>query len=251
MSDGFQPHNQDLRAQELESWWDFGLLPGVPSPQPSPSENYHGSPDNTANQSQDIPIEASCSVWITGLPPDCTIRQLLTHIRSAGKIFTSNISPADHENQTSAAKVVFWDRAGLDRFLNQYVWGTFVIRSYKPIVVMNRIRVAAQPPSERSRVIRIVGPFYIVNQQYLEQYFNKHFYYQLEDVAMIHSNPVIGRARIEFRFSSYRAQAASAVTWLHRARNERPDAIEGMTENEIAHWKNVRYFYGPDPCASA
>lgn len=116
---------------------------------------------------------------------------------------------------------------------------------------MNRIRVGPQPPSNRSRVLRIIGPYSIANREYLEQYFNKHFYYQLEDVVMIHHNQVTGEARIEFRFSSYRAQAVSAVTWIHRARDENPDAIEGMTEEQIAQWKKVRYFYGPDPCASA
>ncbi|KAI1417429.1 hypothetical protein F5Y13DRAFT_185506 [Hypoxylon sp. FL1857] len=232
-------------AIELATWWDHQTLPGIPPRLPM-SVNYRGC-DNQANESQNIETNTSCSVWITGLPPDCTPRQLLSSIRSAGKVFSCYVNPPGATNQTSAAKIVFWDREGTEKFINQYVWGTFRVGDYKPKVAMNRILVAAQNKSTRSRVVRVVGPDAIVNQEYLEGYFKRHFFYELEEFSLIHHNTDTEIARVEFRFSSYRAQAAAATLWLNLARSGKEDATGEMDEEEKALWAEVKYFWGPDP----
>ncbi|KAI0113895.1 hypothetical protein F4776DRAFT_674091 [Hypoxylon sp. NC0597] len=231
---------------ELATWWDFGILPRIPDRAPM-SINYLGS-DLPANQSQNIEASASCSLWITGLPPDCTMKDLLSGIRSAGKIFSCNINPPSPTGRTSAAKIVFWDRAGTNKFLNQYVWGVFRVRDYKPKVIMNRILVPSQTPSNQSRVVRVIGPDAIVNETYLEEYFKRHFFYDLEEFSVVHHNAETSMARVEIRFSSHRAQAAAATTWINLAKTGRENAVDGMDEKEKSLWKEVKYFWGPDPC---
>ncbi|OTA93155.1 hypothetical protein M434DRAFT_11824 [Hypoxylon sp. CO27-5] len=231
---------------EMATWWDFSILPGIPPKTPM-STNYRGT-DNPANESQDIEANASCSLWVTGLPPDCTVKDLLSSIRSAGKIFGCNINPPSDTGRTSAAKIVFWDRAGTNKFLNQYVWGLFKVKDYKPKVIMNRILAASQPPSNRSRVVRVVGPDAIVNEEYLERYFKQHFFYNLEEFSLIYHNEETKVARVEIRFSSHRAQAAAAAIWINLARGGKENAVEGMDQEEKRLWKQVRHFWGPDPC---
>ncbi|KAI0839583.1 hypothetical protein F5Y06DRAFT_303243 [Hypoxylon sp. FL0890] len=239
----------DYRARitlEMETWWDFQILPHIPQ-KTEMSLNYRGT-DNPANLSQAIEVSASCSLWITGLPPDCTMKQLLSSIRSAGKIFSCNINPPCKGYQTSAAKIVFWNRDGTNRFLNQYVWGTFKVGQYKPKVTMNRILVASQPSSPRSRVVRVVGPDAIVNEKYLQEYFELYFFYDLEEFSIIHHNTDTNTARVEIRFSSYRAQAAAATSWINMARMGEEDATGQMDEEEKRLWAEVKCFWGPDPC---
>ncbi|KAI1379162.1 hypothetical protein F4677DRAFT_453234 [Hypoxylon crocopeplum] len=230
----------------LEWWWDRGYLPATSSSGPL-SQNYRGVTDDPANHSQHIPIQQSCSVWIIGLPPNCTLSQLLSNVRGAGKIFRCYINPPSGVNETAAAKIVFWDRAGTDSFLNQYVWGCFRVGQYRPTVTMNRIRTGEQPQSDCTRVLRIVGPDSIINERYLTAFFERHFYYELEEATVIHHNVANQTARIEFRFSSYKAQSASAAELMEKA-------IVGdidMSDEEMELWCQVRYFWGPDPCASS
>ncbi|KAI1137444.1 hypothetical protein F5Y05DRAFT_419372 [Hypoxylon sp. FL0543] len=233
-------------ALEMEHWWDFHNLPRIPI-KTKMSTNYQGA-NHPANESQDIEASASCSIWVTGLPPNCTIKQLLSSIRSAGKIFSCNVNLPSGSNLTSAAKIVFWDRDSTNRFLNQYVWGTFRVGYYKPKVMLNRILVASQLPSTCSRVVRVVGPDAIVNEEYLRQYFERHFFYDLEEYFLYHHETDTSTSRVEFRFASYRAQAAAASVWLDRARTGNEDATAGMDEEEKRLWTQVRWFWGPDPC---
>lgn len=114
--------------------------------------------NNLWAQRAEIPVSQSCSLHISNLPPDCTISQLLGSIRGVGKIYASNTRPPTDKYHTAAAKIVFWDRASVDRLLTRSFQGAFIIGRYTPHVRMNDHRVAAQPQSEQSRVLQIDGP---------------------------------------------------------------------------------------------
>lgn len=192
--------------------------------------SYLGDPDNPRNQCADIPEHESCSVYLTGLPPNCTINMLLSPIRGVGKIFQSSTTPPNGRHATSAAKIVFWQREALDRFAALCQAGRYVVASYRPRLTMNRIRVASQKESPASRVVQVEGPSHTVTRESLEWLFSRCFYYDLDDVVVLPS--AVGRTRIEFRFASYRCQAEVAYRLLKN------DA--GL----------VRVFWGADPCAS-
>ena len=78
------------------------------------SPNYRGDPDVARNQSAAIPAEANCSLFLVGLAPDLTTRELLAGIRGVGRVYATHINPPVPErgHVCSAAKVVFFERGG-------------------------------------------------------------------------------------------------------------------------------------------
>ncbi|KAI0009639.1 hypothetical protein F4779DRAFT_617407 [Xylariaceae sp. FL0662B] len=214
------------------------------------SRNYFGDISNPENIGADIPEEASCSLFIKNLPPDCTMNMLLGAIRNTGKIFQASTIAPDTEHVTTAAKVVFWDPAGADLFLAQVDRGEFIVGDYVPSVKKNLIRVAAHDPMKASRVFQIQGPSKIINREYLERYFEKHFSYELDDAKVMFHREELGITRIEFRFSSYRAQAAAAWKWAAMAKEGRIEAVGDMERDEIDLWGLIDIYWGRDPCAA-
>jgi hypothetical protein len=83
------------------------------------SPNYRGDPDLARNQSAAIPAEANCSLFIVGLAPDLTPHELLSGIRNIGRVYATHINPPVPErgHVFSAAKLVFFERAGAGEFL--------------------------------------------------------------------------------------------------------------------------------------
>ncbi|KAL2019315.1 hypothetical protein VTK56DRAFT_9782 [Thermocarpiscus australiensis] len=77
------------------------------------SPNYKGDPDLQRNQSAAIPADANCSLFLVGLAPDLTTRELLSGIRDIGRVYATHINPPDPKRGhfLSAAKVVFFERA--------------------------------------------------------------------------------------------------------------------------------------------
>ncbi|KAK4448058.1 hypothetical protein QBC34DRAFT_408052 [Podospora aff. communis PSN243] len=47
---------------------------------------YRGNLHQEQNFSANIPPEDSCSFWLTNLPPNCTVHQLLSSIRGFGRV---------------------------------------------------------------------------------------------------------------------------------------------------------------------
>lgn len=74
------------------------------------SENYMGDYTNENNMSADIPDELNCSLYITGLPLDVTVRDIFDDIRDIGKVFSLHVSPRRESNTKRAAAVVFFTR---------------------------------------------------------------------------------------------------------------------------------------------
>ncbi|KAI2620519.1 hypothetical protein GGR54DRAFT_647414 [Hypoxylon sp. NC1633] len=165
------------------------MVASAPSRPAEWSSNYHGAVDRIENYSQDIAASSS--------------------------LFQCHINGPDEKHTNSAAKLVFWDRKGTENFLNQCVGGKFQVGSYTANVRMNRILTGEQPQSDNSR---IVGPEEIVNEDYLRAFFEtKDFYYQLEGVSVMVHNHTTHIKRLEYRFASYQAQAATADRILQRA----------------------------------
>ncbi|KAI0397696.1 hypothetical protein F5Y17DRAFT_454850 [Xylariaceae sp. FL0594] len=105
------------------------------------STNYRGSRTRADNISANIPDDQNTSVWIQGLPPTCGNDMLLGRLKDTGKIFATVINQPVGLHPTCAAKVVFWDRSGVDLLLRKAARGEFVFPgNYSPTVELNRIK---------------------------------------------------------------------------------------------------------------
>ncbi|KAI0891430.1 hypothetical protein F4806DRAFT_302536 [Annulohypoxylon nitens] len=215
------------------------------------SANYGGNIFLPSNQSANIPEELSTSLWLTNLPPDCTHQLLLGTIRGCGKIYAAVINPPIIRNDgfyngaqhsTAASKLVFFDRAGLDKLMAKSQAGEFSVGGYVPRLRMNRIRSAPRPAGPQCRVLHIEGPSCIVNEDYLNHFFASKFKYELEMVLTLAEHGT--HARQEWRFGSYRCQAESARQAIHREKLRYT-----LSEAEAQLWGQVQVHFGVDPCA--
>ncbi|KAI0848748.1 hypothetical protein F5Y00DRAFT_269970 [Daldinia vernicosa] len=215
------------------------------------SENYGGNIFLPSNQSADVPEHESTSLWLTNLPPRCTHQMLLGAIRNCGKIWATVINPPSEStgrfrqrapHTTSASKLVFFDRAGVDNLLAKSEAGEFSVEGYVPKLKMNRIRSAPRDPSPHCRVLHIEGPNCIVNEPFLHAFFRSKFNYELEAVLTLSMNSLYTRQ--EWRFGSFRCQAESARQSIAREKI-RTD----MSELDTLNWREVQVYFGVDPCA--
>ncbi|KAI2635710.1 hypothetical protein GGS26DRAFT_509804 [Hypomontagnella submonticulosa] len=215
------------------------------------SRNYGGNIFLSSNQSANIADGLSTSLWLTNLPPDCTHRMLLGAIRRCGKIYATVINPPEYpvRNQphrgnhlTSASKLVFFDRAGVERLIAQSQAGQFSVEGYVPRLRMNRIRSAPREPSGQCRVLHIDGPSHIVNERFLNTFFQTKFIYELDEVITLRVRN--GFTRQEWRFGSYRCQAESARQSIAREKARR-----NLSDAERIAWSQVQVHFGVDPCA--
>ncbi|KAI8956515.1 hypothetical protein F5Y11DRAFT_342796 [Daldinia sp. FL1419] len=215
------------------------------------SQNYGGNIFLPSNQSADVPEHESTSLWLTNLPPNCDHRMLLGSIRNCGKVYATVINPPDstsgHGGQhlphtTSASKLVFFDRAGVNNLLAKSQAGEFSVGGYVPKLRMNRIRSAPRDAGPHCRVLHIEGPNLIVNEDFLHAFFTSKFSYEIEDIFTLANNG--HSTRQEWRFGSYRCQAESARQSISREKTR-----SGLTPFFAQCWKDVHVYFGVDPCA--
>ncbi|KAI0474452.1 hypothetical protein F4859DRAFT_514984 [Xylaria cf. heliscus] len=204
------------------------------------SHNYQGNRFALRNQSANIAPELSTSVWITNLPPNCNYAQLLGMMRHTGKIYATVINPPQGHFMTSAAKIVFFDIGGRQRFEARANTGQFVVGSYVPRVRPNRILTAAQPSGVESRVLHITGPERIVNEKVLCDYFRRWCAFDLEYVKSFPTGG--GRVTMAWAFGSYRCQAERVFTTI------RDNKLVNMRLGRTDIWDSVDVMYGIDPC---
>ncbi|KAI0013779.1 hypothetical protein F4779DRAFT_613054 [Xylariaceae sp. FL0662B] len=131
-----------------------------------------------------IPNEQNTSLFVTNLPPVCTVAMLLSSIRGCGKVYFTHINAPDERHATSAARITFWHRQGVNRLLEQVDAGTFVVDGYVPSICLNRWQVLAQPSSDQSQVVIINEPVAIVNHALLETTVFTGFFYNLEAIIV-------------------------------------------------------------------
>ncbi|KAI0547505.1 hypothetical protein F4679DRAFT_586376 [Xylaria curta] len=215
----------------------------IPLSQTPLSKNYLGNPCLIANQSANIPDELNTSVWITNLPPSITHKILLSNVRNCGKVWAAVINEAGLHHFASAAKIIFFDVAGAQNLLRQAREGTFVVNSYVPHVLHNRIKTEAKPPGPNSRVLHIEGPSCIINQLYLKTLFSyARIAWQDEEVIVLSNNGIL--TRLEWRFGSYRCQAESVRYLLDRVKR-----CTLLSPDQATMWQGVTIYFGVDPCA--
>ncbi|KAK4035135.1 hypothetical protein C8A01DRAFT_48637 [Parachaetomium inaequale] len=186
------------------------------------SANYRGDPDLARNQSAAIPDERNCSLFIVGLAPDLTTHELLSGITNTGRVYATHINPPDPErgHVRSAAKLVFFERAGAERFYARYsTTGYATPRNphLRARVTWNRVRSAeVDAGGNRSRVLLISGPPGVVNERFLYAYLDTKMVYQVDEVFRRGQNDDGSRVLVEFRFGSFRCQAEAARMALMR-----------------------------------
>ncbi|KAI1745114.1 hypothetical protein F4680DRAFT_467319 [Xylaria scruposa] len=204
------------------------------------SRNYRGNPLSPRNQSANIPPEQSTSVWITNLPPDCNYADLLGMVHDAGKVYAAVISPPGDKFITSAAKIVFFDLEGRQRFEARANAGRFSVGAYVPRVRPNRILTEAQPVGPESRILHITGPDSIVNQHVLLDYFRRWCAF---DIEYVQRWPLEDRnVTMVWAFASYRCQAERVFAAIRDIR------AYNLHSPGRGIWDSVVVRFGRDPC---
>lgn len=200
------------------------------------SPNYQGNIHLARNRSANIPAHQNCALFIVGLPPQATITDVLATVRNAGRVYATHLNAPepDRGHLTSAAKIIFFERQGAERFYNQHAPSGLRIPGYPDFsarVVWNRIRTAASDsPRHYSRVLVIAGPACFVNPFRLTTYFQSKIEFDIDEIVDRGGNA--DRRLVEYRFGSFRCQAEAAKMAITRE----------LTELGVQVW------FGRDPC---
>lgn len=196
------------------------------------SPRYHGMHTENNASVDHLRPEQNCALWITQLPPDVKVTELLGKIRNIGRVYAVFINPSDGvAHPKAAAKLVFFKPEGAQKLLRQ-VWAKpIVIRGHRAQITPNRIKYGEHyMENGESRVLIITGNKMFVNRDSLTAYFEGRFAFQLDDIHTLVE--FHDRAVIEYKFGSYRCQSQMGMKALLL---DRPRGLE-MVE------------YGADPC---
>ena len=203
------------------------------------SPNYRGNIALARNRSAAIPPTENCSLFVTGLPPSITVRQLLAAVRDTGRVYATHLNgPEPHKGHpTCAAKLVFFERAAAERFYDRHVQAGLRVDGYPGYVgkvVWNRIKTAAPDlPRHYTRVLMISGPAALADPEFLTGYFRSKLEFEVDEV--FDRGAAGDRRLVEYRFGSFRCQAEAAKMALSREMGE----------------LGVQIWFGPDPCDTA
>lgn len=208
----FRPSNSLLRQHSLLEAGETQ----VSAEQYGCSTNYRGDITIAKNRSAEIADSQNCAVWILGLPENVTHTELLGAIRNVGKVYCAVINPPTGQHQTSAAKIVFFERHQAESFMALALNGHLQVMGREiRHVRWNKIKSARYPYTENSRVIHVTGPRHLMDFKFFEGFFTRLFEYQLEGKQEVEC-AVSGMVTHEWRFGSLRCQAASAKTAIER-----------------------------------
>ncbi|OTA86502.1 hypothetical protein M434DRAFT_153235 [Hypoxylon sp. CO27-5] len=233
-----KPSIPDTSASVSQSKTDEDSTDEVPNPR------YLGNHALERNKSADIPDEMNCRLWITGLPPACTVSDLLRSIRGIGPVYASYVVPPPKNDKkhgdsirTSAASLTFFTVAATDRFLQRHAIHRFTVGDHITTVGRHRIRTAPIPAGRKSRVLVIRGNTKIVTPENLARLCAGPWDIRY-DTDFIKFRPGLASNEILWGFGSYRAQA-QAVYWAI----DKPWA--GLSKEEA---DTVTVNFAPDPC---
>ncbi|KAI1802414.1 hypothetical protein F4811DRAFT_529754 [Daldinia bambusicola] len=179
----------------------------------SANANYQSTVLSRRNYVKSITDEETCSVWVTYLPPYCDYAMLAHALKETGKIYSMLIHPPRDNDPSSAAKIVFWDRQGVDRLIQLFVSGEFMVGRSRPNVTYCRRKVSDQIPSVQTRVLEIRGPMQIVNPEFLYDFFIQRFQFDVENIKIMKVRN--GIVTMRWTFSSYRCQSQFAFIHIH------------------------------------
>ncbi|KAI1214776.1 uncharacterized protein F4807DRAFT_466248 [Annulohypoxylon truncatum] len=204
------------------------------------SRRYRGNRALSRNRSADISNEMNCRLWISGLPPGCTISELLKEVRGVGPIYATHIVPPlirvlETETKvdipTSAASLTFFTASAAHLFLIRHTIHPFTVGSYTTAVSRHRIRTKPVPVDGQSRVLVITGDPDIVTPEKLTSLFTEKWNIRYETDFMEYT-PGQGSNEIIWAFGSFRAQAEAVYIRLSKYPA-----------------KNITIRYESDPCA--
>jgi hypothetical protein len=197
-------------------------------------ETSQSSPNRSLGEAKHygrpIPPHKNCAIFITEIPMQATYADVLGSVRG-GKIYACRFEPDKGKFPTRAVKLVFFTRISAELFMQRnYLVGIFILGK-RVRAIWNRIRYDAHPNPYQSRVINITGPVRWVYSNFLEEWFEPRFDYDLDHTVDMPC-PREGYATRAWHFASLRAQAEFAKIIVERE----PSGI-------------FQVEYGVDPCA--
>ncbi|KAI0852334.1 hypothetical protein F5Y00DRAFT_258741 [Daldinia vernicosa] len=205
--------------------------------QPPTAPGYLGNSSLPHNMSADVPEDENCRLWITGLPPKCTISDVLGAIRGIGRVYSLHINPPVHNEKTgklfptSAASLTFFTANASNRFLLLQSQHPFSVKGWRTKVGRHRIRAKPFLIYHLSRVLVIKGSPKIVTPENLTRIFIERWGVRF-DTDFIDYRPGEQSSEIIWGFGSFRGQAHSVYINI-------TDQLSGV----------VTVSYGQDPCA--
>lgn len=204
---------------------------------------YRGDINLRNNQSENIPDDQNCSLFIVNLPPTLTTHELLGAIHKmgpSGRIYAVHINAPElmRGHPGCAAKVVFFKRDVAHAFYMKCTSDDpqspgLRVNGHPARVMWNRIKTSERQhlsESNASRVLLIAGSPEFVNPRTLTDFFNTKLQFQVDRIIThVRGTPYGEDAVVEYRFGSFRCQAQAAKMALTR---------------ELPH---IRCFFGMDP----
>jgi hypothetical protein len=186
------------------------------------SPAYQGDPNLPGNRCAPIPDEQNCRLWITGLPAECTVHQLLGKIEGVGPVYACHVNApilsGPKRCSTAAASLTFFTADAATRFLNESKKKPFAVDGCETSIMRHRIKTESVPVSGRSRVLLIVGDPDIVRIETLAFLFSEiwHIRFDTDHVLFMPSEQEGGRNKVVWAFGSFRAQAQVIFTNVNR-----------------------------------
>ncbi|KAJ8123847.1 hypothetical protein ONZ43_g298 [Nemania bipapillata] len=178
-------------------------------------------------------------LWISGLPPGCTLRDLFVGLAGYGKIFSANILPAEPHDSEAVANVTFWDFEGVQALLASMHQGMFVVGGMRPRVTWDLCFRKSQEQSHKTRVVVIKGPKLVVNVTYFRLHVFR-FHHEL-DIIINRAESQLSCV-LECRFASVQ-QAEEAIVAIRYHKS-----LLDMGPELRECWLMVKFRYGEDPC---
>ena len=106
---------------------------------------YLGNPASQMNIAANVDDTQNCCLWVTNLPPDTTLQELLGSIRGVGRIFYVFLNaPAPHlGHYGAAAKITFFAASAARRLVELAASDNMLaIRGFKAEVKYNRNKIS-------------------------------------------------------------------------------------------------------------
>ncbi|KAI2638092.1 hypothetical protein GGS21DRAFT_549133 [Xylaria nigripes] len=185
---------------------------------PGNSLAYQGNTQLSENVSAPIPEMENCRLWITGLPPDCTVNQLLRYIRGVGPIYACHISQPKVSGpevwKTATASLTFFTAEAANLFLQRSATNRFTVSRYVTRIARHKIRTRSITVAGQSRVLKIRGNPKFVTPEYMRDSF-KRWNIKYDTDYMSFTPGEKGRPNeLIWAFGSFRAQALAVYTHL-------------------------------------
>ena len=212
----FQPFKPSKRVLQNMGFMEAGRSQAAPHNYGC-SQNYLGDVTIANNRSAEVPANENCAVWMLGLPAHINHTELLGAIRNVGQVYATVINPPTGQHQTSAAKIVFFERYQAEKLMALILDGRNfqVMGRHIRDIRWNKIKSGRYPNPSHSRAIRITGPRELMDFGFFELFFKTRFTYELEARQVVDC-VATGMVSHEWRFGSLRCQAASAKTAIER-----------------------------------